>query len=128
MSGYLLDTHVIMWLAKGSPLSEKANALIDSGAPLYFSVASLWEMTVKSGMGRADFLVNVPAFRSDAMNAGYLELNIEAGHAIAVGSLPRIHRDPFDRMLLAQAKVEGMNLLTADSDVVKYGAPVIDIS
>lgn len=76
MSGYLLDTHVIMWLAKGSPLSERANALIDSGAPLYFSVASLWEMTIKSGMGWPDFLVDLPAFRSDAMNAGYLERNL----------------------------------------------------
>ena len=128
MSGYLLDTQVIMWLANGSPLSDKANALIDSGAPLFFSVASLWEMTIKNAIGRADFQVDVVSFRSDAIGAGYLELNIEAGHSIAVGSLPKIHRDPFDRMLVAQATVERMGLLTADSEVVRYGDPVIDIN
>ena len=127
MTGYLLDTHVIIWLATNAPMSDKANSLVDSGAPLYFSVASLWEMTIKKSTGRADFTVDIPAFRSDAIAAGYLELNIETGHAVAVGSLAAIHRDPFDRMLIAQATVEGMRLLTVDSEIIKYGDPVIDI-
>lgn len=94
---------------------------------MYFSVASVWELVIKSAMGRADFTVDVPAFRSDALEAGYLELNIDARHAIAVSALPEIHRDPFDRMLVAQATVEEMGLLTVDRAVARYGGPVIDI-
>lgn len=128
MGGYLLDTHVLLWLGNATPLSARGNALINSGAPLYFSVASLWELVIKSAMGRADFAVDVPAFRSDALDAGYLELNIDARHAVAVSALPGIHRDPFDRMLVAQATVEEMGLLTVDRAVAQYGGPVIDIS
>lgn len=83
---------------------------------------------IKNTIGRADFAVDVAAFRSDALDAGYLELNINARHAIAVGALPGLHRDPFDRLLVAQATVEQMGLLTVDRAVVRYGGPVIDIS
>lgn len=86
-------------------------------------MASLWEVVIKSALGRADFRVEAGALRRGLLAAGYEELPVEARHALAVASLPPRHADPFDRMLLAQAATEGLPLLTADATVAAYGAP-----
>lgn len=88
-----------------------------------FSVASLWEVVIKSALGRADFRVEADALRRGLLAAGYEELAVEARHALVVAALPALHADPFDRMLLAQATAEGLPLLTADAAVLAYGAP-----
>ena len=122
----LLDTHVLLWAA-GSPerLSPQAVELIsDPGNELLFSAASLWEMTIKRGLGRPDFRVDPEVLRRGLLEHGYDELAIIGTHAMAVGSLPAIHRDPFDRVLVAQAESEGVLLLTADETVARYPGPI----
>lgn len=122
----LLDTHVLLWAA-GNPdrLSPPAVELIaDSGNQLLFSAASLWEITIKRGLGRPDFRVDPEVLRRGLLENGYDELAITGTHAMAVGSLPTIHRDPFDRVLVAQAESEGVLLLTADETVARYPGPI----
>ena len=89
-----------------------------------FSAASLWEVVIKSGLGRADFRADARLLRRGPLDNGYDELAITAEHAAAIANLPPIHRDPFDRMLVAQSTVEGILLLTADSVVAQYPGPV----
>lgn len=91
---------------------------------LHFSVASLWEVVIKSGLGRKDFRADAMRLRRGLVDNGYVELPIIAGHTIAVADLPPLHRDPFDRILVAQAKYEGLLLLTADEQVAAYAGPV----
>ena len=122
----LLDTHVLLWTA-GLPsrLSDEARALIeDPGTEVVFSAASLWEVAVKSGLGRDDFRVDPRLLRRGLLEHGYTELPVTGAHAVVVDLLPAIHRDPFDRMLVAQAQVEGVTLLTADSTVARYPGPI----
>lgn len=122
----LLDTHLLLWAA-GDPgrLSAKARALIDApDSELIFSVASLWEIVIKRGLGREDFQVETRVLRRGLLDNGYSELSIVSEHAVAVDALPPIHNDPFDRPLVAQATVEGITLLTADSRVAEYPGPV----
>jgi PIN domain nuclease of toxin-antitoxin system len=122
----LLDTHLLLWVAAGSErLSEAARTLIDSPAnELFFSAASLWEIAIKKSLGREDFKVNVRVLRRGLLDNGYSELPIGSEHAVAVESLPLIHKDPFDRILVSQATIEGFTLLTADVLVAQYGGPV----
>ena len=122
----LLDTHLLLWAA-GEPdrLSANARTLIDAPEnELFFSAASLWEITIKRGLGRGDFQVDARLLRRGLLDNGYSELPIGSEHAVAVDSLPSIHKDPFDRMLVAQAMVEGITLLTTDSFVAQYPGPV----
>ena len=122
----LLDTHLLLWAA-GDPdrLSHAAHALIEDLAnELIFSAASLWEIAIKRGLGRADFHVDARVLRRCLLDNGYSELPITSEHAVAIDSLPLIHKDPFDRILIAQAMVEGITLLTTDSLVAKYPGPV----
>ncbi|MGS2722568.1 type II toxin-antitoxin system VapC family toxin [Porticoccus sp. GXU_MW_L64] len=122
----LLDTHVLLWAA-GNPerLSAKVLPLLDdSNNELFFSAASLWEITIKHGLGRADFQVDVHVLRRGLLDNGYSELPITSGHALATGGLPAIHKDPFDRILVAQSLVEGVTLLTADAKVALYPGPI----
>lgn len=122
----LLDTHILLWAAADHErLSPGARAFIDDpDHVLVFSVASLWETAIKQGLGRQDFDVDPRLLRRGLIENGYEELAITGDHAVAVDSLPPIHRDPFDRMLVAQAMVEGLLLLTADDRVAAYPAPV----
>ncbi|WP_043647222.1 type II toxin-antitoxin system VapC family toxin [Caenispirillum salinarum] len=123
---YLLDTHILLWAA-GEPecLSSEASAFIaDEANELYFSAASLWEIAIKAGLGREDFQVDAGVFRRAALENGYVELPVEGRHAVAVQTLPNVHKDPFDRMLVAQAQVEGIILLTADGLVAQYPGPI----
>lgn len=122
----LLDTHILLWAA-GAPakLSEKARDLIDDSAnELLFSVASLWEISIKRGLGRADFEADPRLLRRGLLDHGYDELPIASNHVVAIDSLPAIHGDPFDRLLVAQAIVEGALLLTRDSVLAKYPGPI----
>lgn len=122
----LLDTHLLLWAA-AEPDRLSADALALIGAPeneLFFSAASLWEIASKRGLGRDDFQVNPRLLRRGLLDNGYGELPIGSEHAVAIDSLPSLHKDPFDRMLVAQATVEGITLLTADSWVAQYPGPV----
>ena len=122
----LLDTHVLLWAA-GVPerLPVTARALIEHrDTELFFSAASLWEVAIKSGLGRADFRVDPRVLRRGLLENGYAELPVTGAHAVAVDLLPPIHRDPFDRLLVAQARVEGFTLLTADEVVSRYPGPI----
>lgn len=121
----LLDTHILLWAAAGSGLSPNAVALIsDPGNELYFSAASVWEIAIKAGLGRREFNLDPAVFRRELLDSAYEELAITGAHAAAVLTLPDLHRDPFDRMLIAQAMVEGITLLTADLAVLGYPGPV----
>lgn len=123
---FLLDTHLLLWTA-GDPkrLSAKARKLINEPASeLFFSAASLWEIAIKSGLGRDDFKVDARLLRRGLLDNGYSELPIGSEHAVAIDSLPPIHKDPFDRMLIAQAMVEGITLLTSDAVVAQYPGAV----
>jgi PIN domain nuclease of toxin-antitoxin system len=122
----LLDTHLLLWAA-GEPgrLPAAARALIrDPANELIFSAASLWEIAIKRQLGRNDFRVDPRLLRRGLRDNGYLELPVSSEHALAIDSLPPLHKDPFDRILIAQATVEGMVLLTVDPEVARYRGPV----
>lgn len=122
----LLDTHLLLWAA-GEPerLSKQARTLIENpDNELLFSAASLWEVAIKRGLGREDFRVDARLLRRGLLDNGYGELAIISDHVVATESLPAIHRDPFDRILVAQATVEGITLLTIDSLVTQYPGPI----
>ena len=123
----LLDTHLLLWAA-GSPerLPFAARELLDDpqSVPI-FSSASLWEVAIKSGLGRHDFHVDARLLRRGLLDNGYDELPITGEHAVALDSLPPIHRDPFDRILIVvQSMVEGITLLTVDPLIAQYPAPI----
>jgi len=123
---FLLDTHLVLWAA-GEPerLSKEAQELISAKEnELLFSAASLWEITIKSGLGREDFKVDARLLRRGLLDNGYSELPIFSTHAVTVDGLPAIHKDPFDRILVAQATFEGITLLTSDSQVMQYPGPI----
>jgi len=122
----LLDTHLLLWAA-GEPkrLSKQARTLIDNPHnELLFSAASLWEIAIKRGLGREDFRVDARLLRRGLLDNGYSELPIVSDHVVATESLPLIDKDPFDRILVAQATVEGVTPLTIDSLVSQYPGPI----
>jgi PIN domain nuclease of toxin-antitoxin system len=96
----------------------------DSRNELIFSAATLWEIAIKRGLGRSDFQVDPRLLRRGLLDNGYRELPIGSDHAVALDGLPSLHKDPFDRILIAQATVEGITLLTADPLVAQYPGPV----
>jgi PIN domain nuclease of toxin-antitoxin system len=122
----LLDTQLVLWAA-GQPekLSGEARSLLEAAEnELLFSAASIWEITIKNGLGREDFRVEPRVLRRGLLDNGYLELPITSQHAVGVDGLPALHRDPFDRLLVAQAQSEGIMLITADAQVAQYPGPV----
>jgi PIN domain nuclease of toxin-antitoxin system len=125
----LLDTHILLWIASDAEqLSSKAKALIENPEnQLYFSATNLWEISIKNKLGRADFKVDLSVLRRNLLDNGYEEIPITSAHTIGVDALPNIHKDPFDRMLIAQTLVEGITLITADSMVAEYPAAVIRV-
>lgn len=122
----LLDTHLLLWSAgKPERLSTEARALIEAlDNELFFSSASLWEVVIKRGLGRDDFKVDARLLRRGLLDNGYSELPIGSEHVVAIENLPAIHKDPFDRILVAQAQVEGITLLTVDPTLAKYPGPI----
>lgn len=106
-------------------LPADARTLIENPATeLTFSVASLWEVAVKSGLGRADFSVDPSLLRRGLLENGYTELAVTGAHVVAVHVLPPIHKDPFDRLLVAQALIEGVTLVTVDEVDGRYPGPI----
>lgn len=125
----LADTHLLLWTAlKPQLLSQKARDLIESevNEPA-FSVVSLWEISIKRAQGRVDFQVDPRRLRRRLIENAWREIPIDGEHAIIAGGLPPIHKDPFDRMLVAQAMVEGARLLTVDGQLARYGNPVLRV-
>ncbi|WP_396208776.1 type II toxin-antitoxin system VapC family toxin [Gemmatimonas sp.] len=122
----LLDTQVLLWAAGNSKrLTASARKLLnDPGNDLWFSAVSLWEITIKNSLGRKDFRVEPRVLRRGLLDNGYTELAITSQHAVSVEGLPDIHRDPFDRLLLAQALSEGITLVTADALLATYPGPI----
>ena len=122
----LLDTHLLLWAAsEPERLSAKARALLlDPANQLVFSAASLWEISIKNSLDRADFNVDSRRLWRMLLVNGYRELPVTSEHTVAVNDLPQLHKDPFDRILVAQARVEGLLLLTVDKVVAKYGEGV----
>ena len=122
----LLDTHIVLWAAvEPERLPKSASALIeDPENEIAFSAVSVWEVAIKTARGRADFRIDPVLLRRNLFDNGYSELAVTGAHAAALLSLPPLHKDPFDRMLVAQATVEGVTLLTGDPAVAKYPGPI----
>ena len=121
----LLDTHVFLWwLADDRRLKAEARAAIaDKGSVVHVSAATCWEIAIKRSLGR--LLISRADIESEIPGNGFVELPISARHAIRAGGLPRHHEDPFDRMLVAQALVEGLVLVTHDMRFADYGVSVL---
>lgn len=126
---FLLDTHLLLWAAgePGRLPTQVTRLLEDAASQPLFSAASLWEIAIKCGLGRNDFKVDPRLLRRGLLDNGYEELPVRSEHAVALGELPAIHKDPFDRILVAQALVEGVMLLTADPIVARYPGPIATI-
>jgi PIN domain nuclease of toxin-antitoxin system len=122
----LLDTQILLWAA-GQPERLSAAARRQLNNPeneLLFSAASLWEITIKKALGRDDFRVDPRVLRRGLLDHGYAEIPITSEHAVSVDTLPDLHKDPFDRILLAQALTEGITLITADEQLARYPGPI----
>ncbi len=122
----LLDTQLLLWAA-GQPerISKSARKLLnDPKNELVFSAASLWEVGIKSSLGREDFRAEPRLLRRGLLDNGYVELPVTSQHAVNIDGLPPLHKDPFDRLLLSQALSEGITLLTTDSALAGYPGPV----
>ena len=123
---FLLDTHLLVWAAyHPERIPAAARLLINSTkCEPVFSAASIWELAIKAGLGRKDFDADPRLLRVNLAQNGFEELPVTSEHASAVMTLPPIHGDPFDRLLIAQALVEGIELLTVDRMIAKYPAPI----
>ena len=122
----LLDTHLNLWtLLEPARLTERARTLIDDprNEPV-FSSASLWKIAIKRAIGNSEFQADPRILRTTELDAGYLELPVLGEHAVAVAGLPPTHKDPFDRLLIAQSIVEGILFLTADGIIARYPGPI----
>ena len=122
----LLDSHLLVWVSSTSErLSSTARSLIrNSDNDLFFSAASVWELAIKQGSKKYDVNVDAALLRRGLLDNGYAELRVSSEHAVAIRTLPNFHKDPFDRILVAQATVEGITLLTADPIVARYPGPI----
>jgi PIN domain nuclease of toxin-antitoxin system len=119
---YLADTHLLLWAGNApEKLSKAAREIFkDTDNDLFFSTVSIWETAIKYGRGRDYFTVPPATLRRGLLTTGFQELTITSEHAIAVSGLPSHHGDPFDRLLVAQAMIEGLTLLTVDKTLAKY--------
>ena len=126
MGRYLLDTHAFIWLVMGDRrLSAEIIELVESFAnDTYVSAANIWEISIKQGIGK------LPPLSRDAEKVidetGLIRLDISTRHAQLAGRLPLLHRDPFDRMLIAQAQAEGLEIVTSDEKFQAYGVRLVD--
>jgi PIN domain nuclease of toxin-antitoxin system len=123
---FLLDTHFIIWLPiGGTGITRAARAIIDDSANEFlFSAASLWEIALKRARYGSNFAHDPRAIRAGMLQNGYEELPVQGSHVVAVDALSPIHKDPFDRLLIAQAMIEGITLLTADATIARYPGPI----
>lgn len=119
----LLDTHVVLWWLSDDPtLAVEIKDRLDHDPDVYVSPATIWEIAIKQSIGKLDKPADLPERVRDS---GFRHLNITAEHGIVAGRLPLIHRDPFDRMLIAQAQVEHLTLVTRDAEIPKYNVDVL---
>jgi len=121
----LLDTHVLLWAAANTLPQSAEKYVLDDSNELLFSPASIWEVVIKRGLNRPDFNADPHLLYAALVNNGYEELQITTEHTLLTGTLPMIHKDPFDRILVAQSITEGISLLTFDDVIASYPAPVI---
>ncbi len=121
----LLDTHMLIWAGEGPErVPDAAVALILDADSIYFSVISIWEIAIKTARKKPGFQIDPDDLRQALLASGYVEVPVNGEHACAAGRLPPIHKDPFDRMLVAQATSEDLTLLTADATLAGYGANI----
>jgi PIN domain nuclease of toxin-antitoxin system len=124
----LLDTHVFLWwIERNKCLSTRAGALIaDPDCEVFVSIVTVWEIAIKAGLGQLEMPVDLGGFlRRELAGNGFESLPIKFEHAVAARDLPRHHRDPFDRLLICQSRVETLTLVTADPAMAAYGADVV---
>jgi len=125
MKRLLLDTHALLWwLSDHKSLGPRARSLVaEAENVVYVSAASVWEVSIKKSLGK----LHAPdGFDAILESEGFESLPIDAFHAEQAGALPPLHRDPFDRMLVAQAQAEGLSIITCDNNITLYGVRVID--
>ena len=120
----LVDTHLLLWAANDTLPKNAISYFENNDNELFFSSASIWEVVIKKGLNRPDFQINPDVFYNGLLDNGYIELSVTSLHALLVSRLPFVHKDPFDRILIAQAKAEGMTLLSSDEILSQY-SPVI---
>jgi PIN domain nuclease of toxin-antitoxin system len=119
----LLDTHIVLWWLTDDPaLADDIKDRLDHEPDARISAASIWEIAIKQATGK---ITGPPDLPEQVRDSGFRELPIRSSHAIAAGRLPLIHRDPFDRMLIAQARCENLTLVTADAHCQKYDVPIL---
>jgi PIN domain nuclease of toxin-antitoxin system len=119
----LLDTHVVLWWLTDDPtLADDVKTMLDHEPDIYVSPVTIWEVTIKQAIGKLQAPTDLP---EQIRDSGFRELPIVARHAIAAGRLPPVHRDPFDRMLVAQAQCEALTLVTRDAEIQKYDVSVL---
>lgn len=123
---YLLDTHIWLWILESpTKIAAPVRAALETADELVLSVASVWEIAIKVRLGKLALQGGAEAARHEIVAAsGARELTISSAHAVAAADLPPLHRDPFDRMLVAQAILEGFVLVTADDAIRQYGTPI----
>lgn len=126
---FMIDTHLLLWAAVDSrKLSRAARKIIlGENTELLFSAAAIWEVVVKAGLGRADFQIDAALLRRGLLAGGWREVGVTGEHAIALSALPTHHRDPFDRIMIAQSRIEGHTLVTGDAMVAKYGDHILKV-
>lgn len=124
---FLADTHLLIWFVEGNERFPSAVRLLleEPGNTFFFSVESLREIVIKNSLGKSDFRVDAKAIRTELLRSGWMELPTRSEHVFTLAELPPFHRDPFDRMLVAQAKVEKLTLLTVDETLEQYLVQVI---
>ncbi|MGW4838640.1 type II toxin-antitoxin system VapC family toxin [Streptomyces globisporus] len=121
----LLDTHVILWwLADSDELSDRVKDLLDTEPSVHISAVSAWEIAIKQSMGKLDGPEDLAERVRDSQ---FTALPITAGHGVRAGRLPALHRDPFDRILVAQAQTEGMTVVTRDKWIPQYDVSVMAV-
>jgi PIN domain nuclease of toxin-antitoxin system len=121
----LLDTNILLWAAADMLPKNAAEYILDESNELYYSSASIWEVTIKHGLNRSDFIADPNILHTSLTENDYRQIAITSEHSLLTGTLPKIHKDPFDRILIAQSIIEGIFLLTTDEIIAKYPAPVI---
>lgn len=126
---YLIDTHILIWLSMRTSRLDAAtrDILEDSRNEIYFSAISIFEIAIKQQLSKRDFLAEATGVRRAMLREGFIELTVDGMHAAFVATLPTIHKDPFDRLLVAQASVEGITLITADEQIALYPGPILKI-
>lgn len=126
---YLLDTQILLWALQNNPkLSQQAkNIISDKSNTLVFSSVSIWEVAIKLGNGYTDGLLDPIFFYKALLSEGFQELTVNSIHASEVLKLPLIHKDPFDRMLIAQSRIENLILMTVDDKIIKYDVNFLEV-